>query len=376
MEWRNAGLNEYEKVKAFFESYYGTGYYMLESEFFSWMFYDNPLRSRVATDEEYTSYCAFDGDDLIACIHYVPCDLYVEGKSYPACWSANSYARDDRSGIAGLLMKKNIRKFSYYMSMAATQWVREIYTSQFGFEYQHNIDRKIMVGQADVCIDILKKNKRNILENFSELHAWQKETEQAAEQGAYFRIKNINDLNDQYWIDHLKVCRATVAKDRELLKWRYFEHPFIDYDIISADENQDAGLAVIRPETIKDSEIKVARLLDYMPTIEHQKDLANAVARYVMDQKAAFLDFFCGSRKFMSSRVESPFVDEKRHLNYMFPRMLQPVEWRDRYSINASFHRNHRKEGLPEVALEEVYFTKGDPCQDVVLNKGYKTKSI
>lgn len=375
MEWRNAGLHEYEKVKAFFESYYGPGYFMVESEFFNWMFYDNPLRNREATDEEYTSYCAIEGDDIIACIHYVPCDLFVEGKPYPACWSANSYALPDSPGIAGLLMKKNIRKFSYYMSMAATQWVREIYTSQFGFEYQHNIDRKIMVGRADDCTEILKRNTRNIVDNFGELHDWQKETHNAAAHGSYFQINQFEELNDRYWQDHLEACRVTVAKDPELIKWRYFDHPFIQYDIISGDENQDSGLAVLRLETIKDSDLKVARLLDFLPTREGSKDLTNALARYVVDNGAVFLDFFCGSRKFMKESLPSPFVEEEKHLNYLFPRMLQPVEWRDRYSINASFHRNKRQKDLPQVELEEIYFTKGDPCQDVVLNKGYKTKS-
>jgi hypothetical protein len=57
--------------------------------------------------------------------------------------------------------------------------------------------------------------------------------------------------------------------------------------------------------------------------------------------------------------------------------MFQPLEWRERYSINGSFGINSKqKKNLPQISLDQIYFTKGDPSQDILLNREYVTKGL
>ncbi|MGE5373200.1 MAG: hypothetical protein ACM3QZ_14575 [Solirubrobacterales bacterium] len=376
MEFRHAKKTEYPQVKAFFESFFGEDFYKMRPQFFNWLHADHPLHDRCAAPDEYTCFAAFDGDILVSCINYVPFDLYVDGIAYPSCRSVGWLSRSDYSGaVGGLLLRKNFRRFNYYMAMGDTEWVKTIYTTQFGFQYQHNIGRVVMVGSAERAIELLKRNPELDQTNFEPLHDWERRTYAAAQEGNYTRIAKIEDLNPAYWDDHLKRHRATVARDPQYIQWRYFNDPTLQYDIISNQASQETGIAIVRVETIRDSKDTVARLVDFMPTQGNEQVLAQAVASYLIDSKAVFLDFFCGSRENTAQWLPFPFIAEEKHLLYRFPRIFQPLEWRDRYSINASFGRNARM-SCPLVDQEQTYFTKGDPLQDVQVNAGYYTRGF
>lgn len=302
--------------------------------------------------------------------------LYVDKKPYHSCWSVGWLTKEGGSGVSGLLLRQHFYKFNYYMSMGATQRVKAIYTQQFGFEYQHNIGRAVMVGTTDALISLLQRNKNISSINAKLIDKWYAQTLKAAESSNYVFVKKAVDLNEQYWHDHLNRCKATVSKESSYMHWRYFRHPNISYEIISSDTSQTAGIAVLRIETIRDSDSKIIRMLEFLPTRGNEILLANAVAKYLIDTQALFLDFFCGSRYYLDRFLVSPFLLERDHQQFFFPRMFQPLEWRERYSINASFGRNSRIKGLPRVQLDDVYFTKGDPSQDILLNREYVTKGL
>lgn len=376
MEFRNIKLSEHDQIQVFFEGFYGINYCEVEYLYYKWLHYDNPLKSINASDDECTSFAAFQDNSIISCINYVPMELYVDRKPYHSCWSVGWLTKDGYSGVSGLLLRKHFYKFNYYMSMGATQWVKTIYTQQFGFEYQHNIGRAIMIGASDNLISLLKCNKDITIINIDLIDKWYTETLKAAENGHYVFIKEIGALNGQYWHDHLNRCKATVSKDSAYINWRYFQHPHITYEIISTDTSQTSGIAVLRVETIRDSESRIVRMVEFLPTENNEGLLAQAVARYLIDKQALFLDFFCGSRYYLDRYFVSPFLLEKDHQPFFFPRMFQPLEWRERYSINASFGRNGRINALPKIHLDDVYFTKGDPSQDIVLNREYVTRNL
>ncbi|MFC1745704.1 hypothetical protein ACFL35_17055 [Candidatus Riflebacteria bacterium] len=378
MEYRNVNKEEYPQLKSFFESFYGSNYCEMEVHFYNWLHHENPIRPGFASENEYTSFAAFDKKEIITCINYVPIDFYVKGQKYPACWSVGWLTRDGYPGVAGFLLKKHFKKFHFYMSMGATQWVKTIYTTQFGFEYQHNIGRSIMVGGLpEKLLQLLKRNQELQLSDFQRIYEWAEKTKEIASKSDFVFIRNFSDLRGKYWSDHLKRCRATVAKDQTYMKWRYFEHPHIDYDIISGTSEQDEGIAILRKEEVRDSSEMIIRMVEFLPTMGNEKKLAGIVARYLMENRGLFLDFFCGSRPFLKEYLKCPFIQPEEHHPFLFPRMFQPLEWRERYSINASFCENRKKHQPPfDIHLEEVYFTKGDPSQDIVLNREYVTRGL
>ena len=289
---RNVKVKEHTLVKEFFESYYGKNYCEVEYNYFKWLHNENPFNEGDAEEDEFTAFAAFENNNIISCINYVPMDLYIDGNKYHSTWSVGWLTKEGYSVISGLLLRKNFLRYNYYMSMGATQWVKTIYITQFGFEYQHNIPRLIMIGNAEETIRLLTMNKDLKINDFSNIYKWCDETKRSSEKGEIFIIKDINDLRKNYWTDHLKRSKATVAKNKKYFEWRYFNHPYIKYDIISADKNYDSGLAVLRIEKMRDSEYKICRMTDFLPTINNEKKLASAVAQYLLKNKIVFLDFF------------------------------------------------------------------------------------
>ncbi|MBF0540412.1 MAG: hypothetical protein HQK91_03040 [Nitrospirae bacterium] len=377
LKFRNAKLSEYNDLKIFFESFYGENYYEVEYKYFRWLQYENPLRHLEASEDEFTSFVAVDSDEIVGSINYVPMEFYINGIPYQSTWSVGWLVKNGYSAISGMLLKKNFLRFNYYMSMGATQWVKSIYTKQLGFEYQHNIPRTVMVGKAGELIDLIKRNPDLKTSDFSKIYDWQGDTLKIAEKSNYYCVTAIDDLNDKYWENHLRRHKVTINRDRKYMKWRYFDHPHIQYDVISGDKSQDSGIAVLRIETAKDSDVKVARLTDFFPIDGNEEVLTGAVARYLIDKGAVFLDFFCGSSNFINNYMDVPFIHESEHMIFSFPRLLHPIEWRERYSINASLGRNARKsDSLPQIQISDIYFTKGDPSQDIVLNREYFTRGV
>jgi hypothetical protein len=58
------------------------------------------------------------------------------------------------------------------MSMGATNWVKTIYTTQFGFEYNHNIPRVVQVINSEKTEYLLRRNAENHLEDISKIYEW------------------------------------------------------------------------------------------------------------------------------------------------------------------------------------------------------------
>ena len=375
MQFRNVKISEHQAIKNLYEEFYGQNYCEVEFGYYKWLHYDNPYHDLAAEGDELTAFGAFDGDRLISCINYVPFRMFIGEQWFKSCWSVGWRVYDDHPGVAGLLLKRQIRNFDFYMSMGATQWVKTIYTTQFGFTYQHNIPRSVMVGDDVVCRDLLARNPELAGQDLSRLGVWADQTRQAAEGAETYSITDFGSLSPRYWTEHRARCRATVSKEPVIMEWRYFRHPAMGYDIISGDANQDSGIAVLRTEAMRDSDVKIVRLVEFMPSRGGEARLAGAVARYLLDRKAAFADFFCGSSPVIG-QLPVPFVAGEAHHPYRFPRMFQPLEWRERYSINASFRRASNRADLPEIGLNDVYFTKGDPSQDILLNREYVTKLL
>lgn len=374
MEYRNARLGEVPRVREFFESYFGKGFFEVEAGQFQWMHRDNPWRARVAAEDEVAALSVFNGDEVVAGLLYYPVDFYVDGRPYPSCITTGTLVKPGYPGLAGLLLRRHFLRTPYHLNMGDTQVTRDLLTNVFGFSHQHNIGRAVMVGAEDAAVGLLARRGGVTSEEREAVSRGVRATAGAAGQGGFVRIERAADLAEGYWERHLRVCRATVSRDRAFMKWRYFDHPHLRYDVVSDAPGQDAGIAVLRVETERGGGARVVRMLDFLPTEGGERHLASAVSRYLLESRAAFLDFFCGARRFLDALPE-PFMLEQSGLPRAFPRLFQPLEWRERYSLNATFGRV-RGGAVPEVSLDEVYFTKADACQDVHVNDGYATRGF
>lgn len=376
MEYRNLKICERALASDLFQSYYDSNVYCTERRYFDWLHIDNPLRLDHVEADECTVLAAVDDHRLAGCIHYVPTRVSIDGSSYSAAVTTESLARAEAGGVYGLLARRLNGRFDYCFTMGATPFLRDLYVNQLGATYRHEIDRGLLVGDVDALQRILAAHPQPTSADAGLLRTWADDARRLAEGRTWHRIDSAESLCDAYWQDLLASGIPCTLKDPAWLTWRYFGHPHLDYQVISATDCQSSGLAVIRHEPLAAQDCQVLRVLEFLPTAQGDAELAAAVASYALDMGCAFVDFFCADKQRME-RLPSAFVrlDSHRYLN--IPYLTQPLEWRERRSINLLSTRNRRKRKvLPKLNGTGIYITKGDGAQDVALDRGYRSAHL
>lgn len=372
LEFRNVRVDEVPLVKDLFESFYGPNYCEVQNDYFLWLHRLNPDIGGTVSEDEVSAFGAFEGSELVACINYVPFAMYVEDAIVRSCWSVGWRAKEGCGAVTGLQLRKHLRKFDVYMSMGATEWVKSIYQSRFNFEYSHNIERFIAVIDVDVCSVVLDQHHTlspSDLSSLREIHARGSDLTT----GSFSEVNLEEFRSELYWRTHLERTKISCSRRYEWLKWRYADHPHLDYTMLSQDASGDGGLAVVRIDEEKNSRLKVARLLDFFPSRGGELSLVSSVLAWSAAQNVAFVDFFCGSSEF-GDVLRPAFFRASEIRNLDFPRLFFPLEWRERWSINASLRDG--RSAMSAMKISDIYFTKSDPSQDILLNREYVTKGL
>lgn len=376
MEYRSLRRGEQGLACDLFESYYGPGIYCTEPRYFDWLHRDCPQRLEHCSADDYAVLAAIDDDRVQGCICYVPTSIHIEGQEHSAVVTTESLARPDSGGVYGLLARRLVGRFDYCVMMGATAFLRDLFVQHLGASYRHEICRLLLVGDVAALRRILAQARHSATLDVEQLHAWAQLARRCAAGQSWVQVQTAAELSDEYWQGLLRSGIACFRRDPAWLEWRYFRHPHIDYTIISPEPSQAAGIAVVRCERLAELDCLVVRLLEFLPTPGHHEALAGAVARYMLDQGGALLDFFCAHDAW-SARFPSAFVRPQDHRPYDIPYLLQPPEWRERRSINVLTTRNRRRRGaLPELDDGGLYLTKGDGAQDIVLSHGYRSAHL
>ncbi|MGD9719750.1 MAG: hypothetical protein AB7O59_00855 [Pirellulales bacterium] len=184
---------------------------------------------------------------------------------------------------------------------------------------------------------------------------------------ATVRPGTIDDLPrwDIAWRDHFAPQLVSTWKDGEYLRWRYFEHPRFDYQVLFAADGTGrlAGLAVYRQVQVADRGSVVMRVVEFLARPDVAVDLARALSHAADAAGAAFSDFYVTGATANGSLATAGFVPEGA-LEVPLPGLLQPVDF-SRVSLTAAFHVQSKI--VPQSAAlidEALYFTRSDGDQD------------
>lgn len=376
VEYRHLRLDERSLIQDLFESYYDGSVYCTESSYFDWLHLDHPQHSDCANDDEFTVLAAINDGQLLGCVSYVPSRVHADGRQHSAVITTESLARPDATGVYGLLARRLTGRFDMAYVMGATEFLQDLYVKQLGAHYRHEIPRLVLVGDDGSLRQLLEHRPDATPIDNSQLRVWAEATQQLAEGHQWSSIESAADLQDHYWQGMLHSGIPCLRRDPEWLAWRYFRHPHLRYDVISVEPSQTSGIAVIRRESPDGLDGQVLRLLEFLPTPGARDALAGAVAKFVLDTQSAFLDVFCAHDESLAA-LPAAFVRFADHLPHAIPYLLQPPEWRPRRSINLLSIRNRRRRHVPlDFCDGQIYLTKGDGAQDILLNQSYHSAHL
>lgn len=238
---------------------------------------------------------------------------------------------------------------------------------KLGFNQRKHIERSIAILDASACNALFNPSNRADITNFL------KENEATPSRASVNHITRIQDLSEKYWEDQLSRFSGISYKGPEYIDWRFLKHPFVNYTVLAPDPHGKEGIATVRVEQVKNTDKKIIRILDMLPAIGHVDNLVGTVLAFARENDAIMADFFCASTPFAQAVCPDPFISLKSHLPYDLPMLFQPVEWRERKSINMMLDANPE---FKDLSFDSMYSTKADGDQDILLNEGYATVSL
>lgn len=372
LEFRLARRSEYSTIKAFYEGFFGENYYAVAENYYNWLHGDSPWARRAAAQDEFTALCAFEGDALRACLNFTPIDLRVDGRAFRASWTPGWLAHPDAGLAAGMLINRYFKSAEYFISMGLSENMKALYAKRPGVRFQDAFPRWLMITDAEALGRLLALDPAPTTRNVEGARRFADEARSAAT--AYVLKEDADALGEEWRPALAQRSRVYTDKTVEYLSWRYFRHPSIPYAVIS-DRAEGGGVAVLRLERISEPRMSVGRITEFLPREGGEQALAAAVAGYLIEKNAAFADFFCAAESY-GAALPRPFVQPQEHAVYRAPRLFQPLEWRERDSINASLCKGAGWKTLPDIDFSSFYLTKGDSSQDVEVNPEYKTRAF
>ncbi len=347
----------------------GTSYFGADPAYVRWQYFMSPFKAGVVARDDYSMLACLDGQrHILALDAFLPWTTYIDGHAVPTVWDIEWMNFAKIPGLGRTLVKDLRSRTRMYCGYGMNELSLKAY-EKLGYPVCPEIERRVAILDADACY-MLFQNKESAGQEgfFREMAA-----RVPASKTGYDLIHDVTAVSEAYWQAHLGRCKATSRKDKEALKWRYVDHPYIKYKILGLGQRAERGLAVVRIEPIKGHASRVARILEMFPVQGHEPELVKAVLAFASEEGCVMADFFCGSSALAAAICPEPFVSLKVHREYFIPMRFQPIEIRARRSINMvlDLDEPHR-----HVTFDDLYVTKGDGDQDVYVNPEYKTISV
>jgi hypothetical protein len=311
---------------------------------------------------------------LVGMIGVIPFGFSFNGRKARAAWLttwvSSPESRGFQTGIA-LLQRALQQGFEVVGTLGMNPTSRHL-LSALRFSVRDDIPRWIRIVSPDALISLLPGGSDCLADQWK---AWEREARQVAppntshaEEG---RAENWNESLLQRWDQAWQVKFAPhllgTWRDSEFLRWRYLNHPTLRYEVRFAEDlvsGEVNGLLVYRVETVRDRQIQVVRVLEFIATERAQELLTRKLVQAAQDANAAFVDFYCTSTEFARSLSRAGFVPED-DLPGPLPNLFQPLE-PERQKLNgALWVKPESGAGSVDVfGASNLYLTRADCDQD------------
>mgnify|MGYP001177127500 CR=1 FL=1 len=350
--------SHFNSLKDLYDKHWRPNYVAMRPDFFEWQYRQNPY---LPTHLEEGSVMAIDDGEVIGFLGLIPVQFRVGSTVvngvYPSNWITHPRVRG--RGIGHYLMAKVLNEWPI---IAGTSLTRDAWTTylRLGFRYVNKLSRWIIVLDPDETAKLLPENDdtKNVLRR---------------------RSISLNGTNDLYFVhdnpfvetaddlwerlaEELPIASVRTAK---YLNWRYHNHPDFKYNaIVVGRPDCWEGLAVVRKEQVKNSDINVLRIVEFMALPNVQEVLGLSVINYAKDTSCAFVDAFGLSERPVRGLLKTGAFNEDEEPDLLLPHLLQPIDHR-RSGVNFVARSQVPFKGFEvHYNLTDWYISKGDCDQD------------
>lgn len=171
---------------------------------------------------------------------------------------------------------------------------------------------------------------------------------------------------DLFWGSVFAKNTMGSLRSADFLNWRYFQDPFLTYEgfMVQDGAGHIKGAVVLRLESIRNTELKACRLVEFIVDPAFVTLAIKSVLAYASQRGCVFMDFYNLLEDFDKEWYGLGILKNDPVLSYSLPRLTQPVSY-ENFFINLAVFKKHP--AIPSAKFldfKKWYTTSGDADQD------------
>jgi Acetyltransferase (GNAT) domain len=371
IEFRYAGLGEYQKISRFLDTYWAKDHvYVRMPPLFDWTFRGSSVWGR----DEYCFALAEDKGEIVGILGGIPFVFNCLGDTSRAAWIVNYMVRPDyRRGATALRLLDMFRgPFASVISFGNNPAVAPLYRG-LGARILMEIPRHFMIlpDATGRFVNLLRTTYPDWPRDRAEKLAQDFQITDMPSTSVRFTTALPANWGKNGWPQFAPKL-VGAARDLDYLTWRYCSHPCFRYRAIIVEERDRLGLLIWRLETIRRASAhgiedvdRIGRLVEFLPSSRNNANALLAQFRHELAEASAFAADYYGYHG--ESRVwlqEAGFREVGGHQDGpAIPSRFQPLESRGGNILSAVFVANQ----VPACSADRAcswYWTKSDSDQD------------
>jgi len=340
--------NDKTKLDEFYNEAYGKNHILHNSLHHDWQFKDNPYnnlktKSIVVAENELK---------IVSHMGLIPTPIKIYDEIVIGVWHCSYFTLEEFRGI-GLgtkMVQLSNSLFDCIGGLGNSDASNSIHVKNGGKDYG-NINRFIKIFLKENLQKFITKKISNIPINF--------EIDKSLD---FYEISKLDDSFEDFWNNVKTQFPITVNRTNKYLKWRYLDHPLINYKLMILVKNKKIlGYAVLRFED-SNEDLKAGRIIDFISYKNFEKDLLQNIINHLKN-KVDFVDFYC-SGSFYRKTFESLGFFNNFENKFKIPTVFNPLNY-ERSSINLHFkYKNYPISNSKYYEYENLFFVKSDSDQD------------
>lgn len=355
-------------VRAFLRRFYGAGFYGADEKYFEWMYERCPSRwfAPSAAEGKLPINAILTTNGELGAIHaFLPFDARTPWGGEVGIWDIEWINGSGIPGAGRALAKHLLDRVDIYAGFGCNE-LSEVAFGKMGLSVVPEIPRLVAVLYPDLLQQALASAQIESLAGFTPIPY------QGSGRRAY-RLGAAADIPDDVLESSAEERGFSPMRSRDWLRWRFDEHPYIDYHVISPDSSGASGVAVVRIEQVAGTSWVVCRVLEMFAEAEMLGKLLQSVLEYARGQGCLIADYFTtSSPEAMAIETVAGEIGIEFHRNPALPFMFQPMEMGKRNSINLIISAGGRAPKYPDMSA--FHATKADANQDILRNPGNAPK--
>jgi hypothetical protein len=338
------------RVQDFFKRVYRPSYRLAwDDELFRWQFGATSAAGSLHIK------LALLHDEIQGCLGYIPVECSIGGRAVAGAWTANWIVDPQHRGraLGPLLLRELTSEFDTVLAVGLTQAASDVY-QRLGWSDLGPLQRYVAVLDVRAAASLTATG--TLLWPGPSSHAPDTTRRGVRHDGP------LTDEVDELWDRAHGRAGAGTRRNASFLNWRYTDHPRFEYRAFlcrsSAGDLQ--ALAIYRVETVRDSTVRVGRIVEVVATPEWVVPVLAGLVDDAAADGVALLDFLCSSRALAAPLAAIGFLPGDSASAGALPLVFQPVDWSRTSPRFMVFDRKLSQAITPDA----WYVTSGDGDQD------------